>query len=402
MELSDLEIWMDRVSKKNWYWYVKRLAGNDTLLNGSHQAGPYISKNAMRVLAPQVLLSTEQNPRKDLYLKIASHSITQVVRAIWYNNKLFGGTRNECRITNLGGASSPILDPESTGSILILAFQAAENQEVNELEAWLCRNVEEEELVEGRIGSIEPKGNFFQKFINDEIPRVIQEQLPLIASCQLKPEEMPAHWLEVFPPAIDIAMKAVSLRPDTRISVDKRLMQRRDCEFTIFRAVEEIHVLSLIQAGFTNVDEFLEFSKTVDNRRKSRSGRSFELQTKTIFDEERIAYSHGEFSESNKRPDFLFPSAEAYQKGTVPEDHLRMLALKTTCKDRWRQILNEADKIRNKHLLTLQQGVSENQFNEMRAANVILVVPEGLHHFYSKEVKPQLLSLEDFLREVRS
>ncbi len=402
MEMTDLEAWMEKVSSKGWYWYVKRLSGNDTLLNNTHQAGPYIPKDVTRILVPQVMQSTGTNPRKDLYLNIASHSVTQVVTAIWYNNKLIGGTRNECRITNWGGSNSPILDPDATGSILILAFHSAENQDADKLEAWLCRTVTEEYTVEDRIGrSIEPGMTIFQTFTHDEIPRVLQEQLPTIASCQLKPEEMPPSWLEAFPPAIDITRKAVSLRPATGTSADERLILRRDCEFTIFRAVEEIHVLSQIQAGFTNVDEFLEFSKTVDNRRKSRSGRSFELQTKMIFDEESIAYSHGEFSESNKRPDFLFPSAEAYQRGTIPEDRLRMLALKTTCKDRWRQILNEADKIRNKHLLTLQQGVSENQFNEMLAANVILVVPESLHSFYSEKVKSQLLSLEDFLREVR-
>ena len=32
-----------------------------------------------------------------------------------------------------------------------------------------------------------------------------------------------------------------------------------------------------------------------------------------------------------------------------------MLAVKTTCKDRWRQILNEADKIHQVHLFTLRE-----------------------------------------------
>lgn len=43
-----------------------------------------------------------------------------------------------------------------------------------------------------------------------------------------------------------------------------------------------------------------------------------------------------------------------------------MLAVKTTCKDRWRQILNEADKIHQVHLFTLQEGVSLAQYREMR------------------------------------
>ncbi len=50
-----------------------------------------------------------------------------------------------------------------------------------------------------------------------------------------------------------------------------------------------------------------------------------------------------------------------------------MLAVKTTCKDRWRQILNEAQRIKPKHLLTLQEGVSHRQFDEMQESkNLVL------------------------------
>ncbi len=52
------------------------------------------------------------------------------------------------------------------------------------------------------------------------------------------------------------------------------------------------------------------------------------------------------------KPDFLFPSAGAYHDTEFPVENLRMLAVKTTCKDRWRQILNEADKIHQVHLFT--------------------------------------------------
>jgi len=79
-----------------------------------------------------------------------------------------------------------------------------------------------------------------------------------------------------------------------------------------------------------------------------------------------------------------------------------MLASKTTCKDRWRQILNEADRIAPKHLVTLQQGVSENQFTEMIAAGVTLVVPRKLHESYPSKIQPQLLTLEQFILETKA
>ena len=79
-----------------------------------------------------------------------------------------------------------------------------------------------------------------------------------------------------------------------------------------------------------------------------------------------------------------------------------MLAVKTTCKDRWRQILNEASRIKRKHLLTLQEGVSEGQYAEMEEAQVVLVVPGPLHDKYPKSVRSHLLTLQDFVDHVRA
>ncbi len=78
-----------------------------------------------------------------------------------------------------------------------------------------------------------------------------------------------------------------------------------------------------------------------------------------------------------------------------------MLAVKTTCKDRWRQILNEAERIPVKHLFTLQEGVSENQFIEMTEAGVRLVVPKALHKSYADPIRPHLQEFESFLGDVR-
>ena len=54
-----------------------------------------------------------------------------------------------------------------------------------------------------------------------------------------------------------------------------------------------------------------------------------------------------------------------------------------------------------KHLLTLQEGVSEGQFQEMREAGVHLVVPTGLHAAYPSPVRAHLISFESFICETR-
>ena len=76
-------------------------------------------------------------------------------------------------------------------------------------------------------------------------------------------------------------------------------------------------------------------AQKVLQRRKSRSGRSLELHARTIFIEEGLrenqAFAYNQESEPGHKPDFLFPSAEAYRTTDFPSDRLRMLAVKTTC-----------------------------------------------------------------------
>ncbi|MCU2864148.1 type II restriction endonuclease, partial [Enterobacter hormaechei subsp. xiangfangensis] len=91
-------------------------------------------------------------------------------------------------------------------------------------------------------------------------------------------------------------------------------------------------------------DEFIALANSVSNRRKSRAGKSLELHLEHLFIEHGLRhFATQAITEGNKKPDFLFPSAGAYHDTEFPVENLRMLAVKTTCKDRWRQLLNEAD-----------------------------------------------------------
>lgn len=160
-----------------------------------------------------------------------------------------------------------------------------------------------------------------------------------------------------------------------------------------------------ISEGFNSIDGFLGLANTILQSRKSRAGKSLEYHAGAIFEEDGLLpganFVHNPVIEGNKRPDFLFPSVEAYENGSFPASRLRMLATKTTCKDRWRQVISEADRIQTKHLLTLQEGVSQAQFNEMTEAGVRLVVPAGLHDAYPDTVRPHLITLEEFIGDVR-
>ncbi|MCA9900738.1 MAG: hypothetical protein H6654_10175 [Ardenticatenaceae bacterium] len=79
-----------------------------------------------------------------------------------------------------------------------------------------------------------------------------------------------------------------------------------------------------------------------------------------------------------------------------------MLGEKSTCKDRWRQVLSEAARIRGKHLLTLETGISENQTAEMVANDLQLVIPQSLHLTYKPNQQLWLMNFQTFLDLVKA
>jgi hypothetical protein len=91
-----------------------------------------------------------------------------------------------------------------------------------------------------------------------------------------------------------------------------------------------------------------------------------------------------------------------YQDPGFPADQLTMLGAKSTLKDRWRQVLSEAERVQIKHLLTLEPGVSEKQTDEMRAKRLQLVVPSGLHATYKPPQRLWLMGVLDFIHLVQS
>lgn len=140
------------------------------------------------------------------------------------------------------------------------------------------------------------------------------------------------------------------------------------------------------------------FANSILNRRKSRAGRSLELHLERIFRYAKLHFSTQALTENKKRPDFIFPSEEAYHDLSFSTSKLHFLGVKTTCKDRWRQILNEADRIPYKHLFTLQKGISCSQLEEMNKAGVTLVVPSSHINAFAKIYQSKILSLSTFIR----
>lgn len=183
---------------------------------------------------------------------------------------------------------------------------------------------------------------------------------------------------------------------------DGSLLRWLEMEELLFYTLERHIVDQRLRAGFltngeADVDGFVSFSLSVQNRRKSRAGHSLEHHLASVFEAHQLRFDRGGRTEGNKRPDFLFPGTNAYLDPAFPVNALTLLGAKSSCKDRWRQVLSEGERVPQKHLVTLEPGISVNQTDEMRAAGLQLVVPGPLHSSYRPEQSAWLMSLADLL-----
>jgi hypothetical protein len=181
---------------------------------------------------------------------------------------------------------------------------------------------------------------------------------------------------------------------------DAALLQWMDDEERIFRLLERHIVQKHLESGFEDVDAFIQVSLSVQNRRKSRVGFAFENHIEAVLQENGVQYQRGGQAEGKRKPDFLFPGQAAYLDKTFPESRLRVLGAKTTCKERWRQVLAEADRVSQKHLITLEPSVSSDQTDEMKSRNLQLVVPTPIQTTYKPEQQEWLMSFGEFIRHL--
>ncbi len=184
---------------------------------------------------------------------------------------------------------------------------------------------------------------------------------------------------------------------------DTAVMAWMEREEILFRTLERHIIGDRLAKGFDgDVDGFISFSLSVQNRRKSRVGLALENHLELIFANAGLRYKRTAVTENKSKPDFLFPGVTEYHDSTFDPSGLTMLGVKSTCKDRWRQVLAEANRIEHKHLLTLETAISDNQTNEMKEKNLQLVLPRKLHSTYNSVQQEWLIDLASFTQTVKA
>ncbi|POF61630.1 restriction endonuclease [Novacetimonas maltaceti] len=251
-------------------------------------------------------------------------------------------------------------------------------------------------------GAHDPELDFAARYILDELGVEPEEPEANILDTLIEPFGLRFPTTRVFSELARSSLPDVSAHDDP----DGALVEWMEREEQLFRRLERRVVAEKINGGFqcaegADVDGFLAFSLSVQNRRKARAGSALENHLEAVFQANGLRYARGAETENRNKPDFLFPGKAAYADPLFPADRLTMLGSKSTLKDRWRQVLSEAVRIRKKHLLTLEPGISENQTDEMRVKELQLVLPQKLHATFRPSQQAWLMNVGEFIRLVR-
>lgn len=383
--MADIERIVSRV-KRCHLVYCKFLSANDTGKTGANQCGIYVAKNSSEILFSRPGVKGDNMDASASITWMDDPNFVTNSRFIYYGKK----TRNEYRITRFG-RGFPYIKPVYIGSLLILCkamdgrYYGYVLDDEDDIDDFLA-NV--------AISSIETGGLLFADDENN-VDGVYDQIHAVIAD------------FNDFPETAIMSEKAREIYNNCRherASIDEKLIEWTDIEYQLYRALEDHIYMPKIATGFSNVEEFKDLAAELMNRRKSRAGKSLENHLAQIFTENGLPFETQVHTENNKTCDFVFPSSDAYHDPKFPTDRIITLGAKTTCKDRWRQVLNEADRRRNeqKFLCTLQHGISSPQLQEMNAENLTLVVPEGLKSYYPADYRDQIWSIEDFVNYIRT
>jgi type II restriction enzyme len=371
-------------SKAAWCRFI---TGNDTGATGSHQAGFYIPKCASALLFDK---PGQKGEFKEKVVKVKwQDDFTTESCMKYYGQK----TRNEYRITRFG-QGFPFLQDDNVGDLLILAkfteedyagYVLSSDEDIDEFFATFNLAPDQTNQLIDVAGTVKP---------DVKIAQLLQE---FAARFNSFPETrtMAAGARDCFNLAYNIADAALKNKPD------EILLNWVDTEYRLFRFMEEKIYANILTKPFSSIDTFVQMANEVLNRRKSRAGKSLEHHLADIFTKNELVFEEQAVTEDNKKPDFLFPNAECYHNLQFPADNLIVLGAKTTCKDRWRQVLTEANRVDVKFLFTLQQGISKNQLKEMRDSRLTLVVPHKYIESFPKEYQSYISDLSGFIGMVR-
>lgn len=387
---------------------VKRLSAveADTSRSNQHE---YNGVNQLKALLGED--QPRRFPTRFVWLGEEQEAVSEDGILTWYDARARHPTRSEYRlyfpptmVSELASAGDAMfIARRPDGSLMVIITPAASTMQ-NQL-LWLF-GIDDQPGLSFEVQDLEndqaARLDFAARYIFDELGIEFEE-----AEAERIDALIEKFGLK-FPSTREFSELARSSLPDTPVhdAPDEALLLWMEREEQLFRRLERHIVSARLHSGFVDasgadVDGFLGFSLSVQNRRKARAGSALENHLEAVFAAHHLRFARGAETENRNKPDFLFPGQAEYRDPVFSPARLTMLGSKSTLKDRWRQVLSEAERIPAKHLLTLEPSISENQTDEMRAKQLQLVIPRKLHETYRPAQQAWLLSLSDFIGIVR-
>lgn len=388
---------------------AKRLSSVEADISKSHQHEFNGSQELKKVLGTETREKV-QFPATFIWLGQENEGLSSEGFVTWYDARRDHPTRSEYRlyfptteVSELAKAGDlMIIAKRTNGTVMMIIASAGSSLESQLL--WLF-NLPVQTGLDFTFQKLQKNDDrevdFAVRFVLDELQIDIEEPEADYLDSILAPYKGKLPTTREFSLMTRNNLKDVDAIDDP----DAALMSWMNYEEKLFRRIERHEVDQRLKTGFitddgADVDGFLKFSTSVQNRRKSRAGLALENHLEAILSVHKLTYNRTVETEKNVKPDFLFPVGNEYKNEKFPAELLTMLGVKTTCKDRWRQVLSEARRISRKHLLTLEPGISENQTDEMQSHNLQLVLPSVIHASYTKTQAGWLMNMRDFIKYV--
>ena len=365
--------------------FCRFITANDVSLT-SHQCGFYVPKEARELLFQE---PGERGSNKEKFVKIRWQDDFETdSRFIYYGT----GTRNEYRITKFGHGF-PFLTEEYIGSLLIICKLGDIN--------YSGIVLEHDEDIDEFFSLYNLPADRTNHLINKHVLAPPDERLESLFR-QL------VDMTESFPDNVMVSKLARDLYngnfavsdADVNNDPDKILLRWIDTDFKLFHFFEEHFYKPVYSSPFKDCQSLVDFSNEILNRRKNRTGKALIYHLSKIFSCSKLKFDE-QVLEDNKNAGFVFPGIVEYRDPLFPTDDLVFLSVKPTCKDRWKQILTDSDRIKKKFLFTLQPGVASSQLREMKQSNITLVVPVVNKACFDPAFKDDVLSLSEFIGLVK-
>ncbi len=150
------------------------------------------------------------------------------------------------------------------------------------------------------------------------------------------------------------------------------------------------------ETGTIRFEDMNSFLMSIFQSRKSRAGKAFEFIIRELFS--RLSYPFAEQVDvDGATPDFMMPSEEVFRDNPLGSI---IFTAKRTLRERWRQVVTEANKGYGFFLATLDNKVTQSQIDQAAKNKIYIVVPQALKEENNTyKHAPSVLSFEQFFEQ---